>query len=154
MNQIYSSHIRVPEDFIYFLKSVKGSDRGKNLCENISPQQYTIFNREDLISLNLYYFHILVFCTRKQNHLFSKLDEDFFNNLSAYKDKLKINFTYSNGSLTPITIHYDALSSKTDIMLKKKIMKLFNTNDIHIKELSAGNIDKKRRKSYTNFIFD
>ena len=93
MNQIYSSYIRVPEDFVYFLKSVKELDRGKNLCENISPQQYAIFNREDLISLNLYYFHILVFCTRKQNHLFSKLDEDFFNNLSAYKDKLKINFT-------------------------------------------------------------
>jgi hypothetical protein len=39
-------------------------------------------------------------------------------------------------------------------MLKKRIMKLFNANDIHIKELSAGNLDKKRKKSYTNFIFD
>ncbi len=153
MGQIYSSHIKVSGEFITFLKSIKFINKSV-IDKELSGIQYSIFTREDHISLNLYYFHILIFHTKKQNHLFSHLDEDFFNNLSPYKDKLRVSFIHSDGTLLPISVQYDSQVNKTNITLKKNIIKLFNNNNIHIKESPTSKNKKGVKEAQTNFIFD
>lgn len=153
MSQIYASHISVTNDLILFLKSIKDSPLSGNFCDNLTQYQYALFNREDFFSLNLYYFHILVFYTKKQNHIFSHLDESFFNSLSPYKDKLKISFHVSGNSLVPYGVHYNSLANKTNINLKKNIIRLFSDSDIHIKENSTKKTKNGVTKQNTSFLF-
>jgi len=90
--------------------------------------------------------------TKSQNHQLSELDNDFFNNLSPFKDKMFIEFYVSgksNGSLTPKLIEYECGTNKISIEAKKKIIKLFASFGIEL------NLQiEKRPKPVTIFLFD
>ena len=91
MNYSALIHTEIQKKWIDKFDSIKEQPRNIDInC--ITKLQYDYFRRQDFISLNLYHFHMLVFCTKIQNHPFSHLNEDFFNKLSPYKDNLMFHF--------------------------------------------------------------
>lgn len=98
--------------------------------------------------LTLIHFHILIALTRKQNHSLSQLTDEFFNSLSQYKNKLIIRFHFENDHITPLAIEYLCQSNKTNLLLKKNIIKSFSDVDLQIKE-----IKRKKEHPTTQFIF-
>ena len=153
---LYASYISVPEDLERFFDSIKEQPRNIDInC--ITKLQYDYFRRQDFISLNLYHFHMLVFCTKIQNHPFSHLNEDFFNKLSPYKDKLRIGFKTVDGSWMPSSLNYYTPPNKINIDIKKKLIKIFRDSNIIITENKSKRVNRKTKevKSFiTSFTFE
>lgn len=145
MGQIYSTYIRLDKVLIEYFISVKYD---KELYPRLDHGQIKAL-RSDGIRLDLIHLHILVALTRKQNHLLSKLGDDFFESLSKYKDKLIVRFDFKNNDLAPLAVEYLCQNNKTNILLKKSLIKSFLDADIPIKEV-------KRKDEYpiTQFIFE
>lgn len=145
MPQIYSTYIRLNKDLIDYLISVKYD---KEIYPNLERGQLKTLEGTN-IRLSLIHFHILIALTRKQNHSLSQLTDEFFESLSKYKDKLTIRFDFKNNDITPLGVEYLCQSNKTNILLKKRIIKSFSDADLPIREV-------KRKTEYpiTQFIFE
>lgn len=152
MGQIYSTYIRLDKNLIEYLTSIKYD---KDIHPKLEQGQIKTL-KSDGIRLHLIHLHILISLTKKQNHLLSKLDDNFFQSISKYKDKLIIRFdlklksdqqNYSD--IVPLGVEYLCQSNKTSITLKKNLIKTFLGVDILIKET-------KRNKEYpvTQFNFE
>jgi len=130
MSQIYATFIKADDNVINYLGIQK------------TEHATTV--------INFYNFHILIALTKTQNHLMSSLDNSFFNELSAFKNKLFFVFQYNTDELAPIYVLYSCDSNKTGIATKKKIMKLFTEAGVNLKEV----IKKGKKETQTKFIFD
>lgn len=152
MGQIWASYIKLDDVLFNYLTSVK-YDRVKILKTPalLEPQQMRTIEGNS-ISLTLVHFHILVAITKKQRHLLSDLDNEFFSSLSEYKDKLTIRFDFKfNGNkiLIPMLVEYHCQNNKTNILLKKRLIKIFTEADLPIKE-----VKKKKDHPTTQFVFE
>jgi hypothetical protein len=132
MSQIYATFIKADDNVINYL--------GIQKTEHVTTV------------INFYNFHILIALTKTQNHLMSSLDNSFFNELSAFKNKLFFVFQYNTDELAPIYVLYSCDSNKTGIATKKKIMKLFTEAGVNLKEVIKKG--KKEKETQTKFIFD
>jgi hypothetical protein len=132
MSQIYATFIKADDNVINYLGIQK------------TEHATTV--------INFYNFHILIALTKTQNHLMSSLDNSFFNELSAFKNKLFFVFQYNTDELAPIYVLYSCDSNKTGIATKKKIMKLFTEAGVNLKEVIKKG--KKEKETQTKFIFD
>lgn len=145
MPQIYSTHIRLTKNLMEYLISVRYN---KEIYPKLERGQVKTLEGNNL-RLSLIHFHILIALTRKQNHSLSQLTDEFFNSLSQYKDKLTIRFHFENSNITPLAVEYLCQSNKTNLVLKKRIIKCFSDVDLQIKE-----IKRKKEHHITQFIFE
>jgi hypothetical protein len=82
---------------------------------------------------NYYDFHALSHMTREQNHIFSKLDYDFFNKLSQFKYNLKLNgLLDKNLTYTPTEFIYFVDKGTIGLYNKKKIISTFEEYGIRL----------------------
>lgn len=84
--------------------------------------------------LDYYEFHYLVHFTRPQNHLFSKLDNDFFEKLSIHKDKLSLCglMNLKKNIFVPTELIYQLDSGELGLYVRKGILSSFNNHGIEL----------------------
>ena len=137
---MYSNYIDLDLELIELLKSF---DVKSEIPSNTNGLM------GDTIRLRFIHFHILLALSKDQNNVLSKINDNFFNELSIFKDKLFIVFNYDRKSITPISIEYWCSSNKISLSAKKKLLKLFNSMDLPIR------LNKTRKpQPITRFIFD
>ena len=108
----------------------------------------TDYNSNDAI-VSLYCFNILVYQDSK-NILLENLDYDFFNRLSKYKKNLRFIGLIKNNNFILKTIHYYLESGTVNLIIQKKIIKIFK--DYGIKITFAANKTKSNKKIKVNGI--
>lgn len=148
MGQIYSSYIKLNDKLLEYVLSVRYD---REIYPKLETYQIKILEGNS-VRLDLTQFHILMALTKNQNHVLNMLTDDFFESLSQFKDRLTMRFSIScnpdDNTLTPIAVEYHCQSNKTNIKLKKTLIKRFSDFDLHIKE-----VKRKHEYPITQFIF-
>lgn len=116
------------------LLDIPQSDMVKKLYAKLSGNNYHV--------LNYYEFNILIHQTRGQVTNFHKLNDEFFESLSAHKNKMCFCgfFDGNDNTFTPSEVIYHLPYGNLGIYVRKNIVKAFKDNDIEIGLM--GNVNK------------
>ena len=128
MNQLYSNSIKLTPNLrkILYLSDLTDLATDFNYC------------------MDYYEFHYLVHFTRVQNHLFSKMDDAFFNKLSTHKDKISLCglMNLKKNIFTPTELIYQLDNGELGLYVRKNILSSFNDHGVEL-TLKYKGIDKK-----------
>jgi hypothetical protein len=120
---------------------IKPSDTAQKLYAKLVGTNYHV--------LNYYEFHILVNRTSDQKTNFSKLDDEFFQELSNHKHKICFCgfWDESNQTFTPSEVIYHLPQGKFGIYIRKTVVKAFKDRGVEI--TMSGSLQDK---TLTRFI--
>lgn len=137
MAQLYSNYIKL----------------SPNLRKLLDLSEITDFPSDFQFCVDYYEFNYLVHFTRAQNHLFSKLDQDFFEKLSTHKDKMSLCglINLKKNTFTPTELVYQLDSGELGLYVRKNILSAFNEYGVEL-TLKYKGIDKKVKPKKAVFV--
>jgi len=115
-----------------------------NLRKLLYFSEITDFPTDFRYCMNYYEFHYLVHFTRDQNHLFSNLNDAFFNKLSTHKDKLSLCglINVNTNTFIPTELIYQLDNGELGLYIRKSILSTFNDHGVEL-SLNYKGIEKK-----------